>query len=578
MIDRRVVALGALVLVSTVLVALPAAGSVPKCDGLPATIVGTSSDDVLIGTAGKDVIVGRAGADLIKGFDGPDVICGGAGADTLIGNAGADRLFGENGADRIEGRRGHDVLMGGGGDDELLGGGGRDRLEGGLGPDTADGGAGIDYCDAATESRCDDTDPGYYITPTVRASGPTISVAAGANLSGALAAAQAGDTLALAPGTHTASGNLVLSNSGTATEWIRIVAADPADPPVIDLGGSGEFRISGSYVLLEGVQIRNGGGNNLHIAPGSADVHHVIVRHTTISDLAWGPGAAIKLNRNNPQGAGVDRVYLEHNDVSEALSNAVIDGVGVSRAVVRGNYIHDNVQGSHGVFFKGGSSKVLLEGNLIAGIRGNAALQLGGNTGAGFFDPAFAGWEGVDQVARNNLIADFDDSAIEIRGVKNGTVVHNTVVTQTDFAIVRLSTGNTNSGGTVGNDNIVVANNLIVGTGGDPQYARNDGGPVTIDFGPQLWAGLFHNSGSPTPNIPQFPQAGDVVVGVGALSSVLVDPTHGGHDGLTGAIARYTPAAASPALGAGSWRGDALLDLIAIVRSVNASLGAVERP
>jgi len=47
---------------------------------------------------------------------------------------------------------------------------------------------------------------------------------------------------------------------------------------------------------------------------------------------------------------------------------------------------------------------------------------------------------------------------------------NNTIVTQSSFAIFGLQTGENASGG----------------TGGDPQYARNDAGPATITFGSQL--------------------------------------------------------------------------------------------
>ncbi len=558
-------------------VGVPAALAAPLCDGLPATIVGTSGDDTIEGTPGRDVIVAKGGNDVVRGFGGADVICGGSGSDLLIGNDGDDTLVGGSGNDTLQGRDGADRLLGDGGKDMLVGNRGNDVIDGGTGVDSANGGANVDACTAETEAKCEDDDPWFFTTPTPKGTGAVIDVAPADSLADAFAAVKAGETLRLLPGTHTVSGNLVLRNSGTKREWVRIVAA-PGVRPIIDLTGSGEFRVSASYVLLEGVAIRNGGGNNLHIAPESESITDVIVRNTVISDLAWGPGAAIKINRNNPQDAAVGRVYLESNDVSEAIDNAVIDGVGVSRAVVRDNWIHDNDVGSHGVFFKGGSSRILLERNLVSGIRGNAALQLGGNTGAGFFDPQYPSWEGVNQVARNNLIADFDDSAIEIRGVSGGTVIHNTIVTQTTFAIFRMSSGWTNDGGASGNRNLSISSNLIVGTGGDPQYARNDGGAVSIAFGPHLWAGEFRNSGSGTPNVPQFPQSGDVVVSAAALSSVLVDPTPGGHVGLAAGADRYTQAEGSAGLDAIAWRPDAVLDLRGMVRAPMASFGAIEDP
>jgi S-layer family protein len=397
-------------------------------------------------------------------------------------------------------------------------------------------------------------------------------------LAEAFADARPGDHIMLAAGTHTTSGNLVLNRSGTPTDWIEITAADGASP-VLDMDGSGEFRISGSYVSLTGIEIINGGGNNLHIAPESVDIRQIYVGDNVIRDLAWGPGAAIKINRNNNTGAGVGTICLENNDVSEAINNAIIDGVGVDGAVVIGNDIHDNAVGSHGIFFKGGSSDILIDGNLIRGIRANAALQLGGNTGASFWNPDYPAWEGVNQIARNNIIVDFDDSAIEIRGVSGAKVYNNTIITQSTFAIFRLQNGNNASGGSSGNDNIDIRNNLIVGTGGNPQYARNDGGSATITFGKQLWAGLFRNAGSAGPGVPSFPQSGDVAVDSGSLGTVVVDPTTGGVTGLANAVTRYKPAAGSPALGAADALSDVVKDIIGMARSLTApTMGAIESP
>ena len=352
--------------------------------------------------------------------------------------------------------------------------------------------------------------PDWHKTPQVTGDLRTVTVAVGESIQAAFDQAQPGDTILLAPGRHEVNSNLVLRNSGTANAWIKVKTTPGAGRATIDLNGAGELRISGSYVQLKRVKIRNGGGNSLHIAPEAGDLAHVIVRRVDIRSLNWGPGAAIKLNRNGEY--DVRRVYLIDNNVSEAISNAVIDGVGVRKVVARRNKIHDNAVGSHGIFFKGGSSNILIEGNQIWGIRQNAALQLGGNTGPNFFDPLWPNHEGFNQVARNNDIRDFDDSAFEIRGVKKGRIYNNRVETQTFFAIFRLQCGEiAGGGGQSGNDDLIIRDNTIEATG-DPQYARNDCGPVDVTFLRQTWIGQFHNSGSPGPDIPTFPLPGDTVI------------------------------------------------------------------
>jgi hypothetical protein len=304
-------------------------------------------------------------------------------------------------------------------------------------------------------------------------------------------------------------------------------------------------------------------------------VRDVIVRDMHIHSLRSGPGAAIKINRNNAFSAGVSRVYVESSDLSGPIENAIVDGVGVEMSVLRDSWIHDNDPGSHGIFFKGGSSDILIERNLVSHIVGNAALQLGGNTGIGFFDPVWVQWEGVDQTARNNIIADFDDSAVEVRGVLRGNVYHNTIVGQSSFAIFRLSCGNTDNGGQSGNDQIEIVNNLVIGEG-DAQYARNDCGDVAITFGPQGWFGSFHNSGTATPGIPLFPRTVDTWSV--STTGVVTDPSWSGLSAIATAVDRFTPVEASSVLGAGDPAGAIVpQDILQIFRSPSApTLGAVE--
>ena len=59
-------AVGIVVVIPTTATAAP-----PLCNGEPATIVGTTGDDVLRGTAGDDVIVGLDGDDLINSGPSP---------------------------------------------------------------------------------------------------------------------------------------------------------------------------------------------------------------------------------------------------------------------------------------------------------------------------------------------------------------------------------------------------------------------------------------------------------------------------------------------------------------------------
>jgi Ca2+-binding RTX toxin-like protein len=92
-------------------------GAAPTCKGKPATVLGTSGNDVRQGTSGKDVIVGVGGNDKLSGLTGNDLICGGPGKDTLKGGGGKDTLIGQAGKDALKGGGGKDVCKGGKGKD-----------------------------------------------------------------------------------------------------------------------------------------------------------------------------------------------------------------------------------------------------------------------------------------------------------------------------------------------------------------------------------------------------------------------------------------------------------------------------
>jgi hypothetical protein len=129
------------------------------CNGLPATIVGTTGNDSIQGTDNDDVIVTLGGNDTIDGYGGNDTICAGDGDDTVEGGNGNDWINGEDGNDTLDTGNGEDTVYGGNGNDEIETGSGNDSAYGGAGNDTLDtegdddlldGGADTDSCDGGT--------------------------------------------------------------------------------------------------------------------------------------------------------------------------------------------------------------------------------------------------------------------------------------------------------------------------------------------------------------------------------------------------------------------------------------------
>lgn len=111
-----------------------------ECYGQPATILGTSGDDVITGTSGDDVIVTFGGNDHVVGAEGFDRICLGPGDDSAFGGKRGDRIDGGLGNDVLRGNKGNDILKGGPGADLVIGNDNADTLYGGSGMDTVQGG------------------------------------------------------------------------------------------------------------------------------------------------------------------------------------------------------------------------------------------------------------------------------------------------------------------------------------------------------------------------------------------------------------------------------------------------------
>jgi hypothetical protein len=87
-----------------------------SCAGHKATIVvGARSPASVNGTSGNDVIAVTGGLHTVNGGAGNDVICADSLGSTLIGGAGNDTLIGGKGNDTLKGQTGRDTLNGGGG-------------------------------------------------------------------------------------------------------------------------------------------------------------------------------------------------------------------------------------------------------------------------------------------------------------------------------------------------------------------------------------------------------------------------------------------------------------------------------
>jgi dipeptidyl aminopeptidase/acylaminoacyl peptidase len=88
-----------------------------KCEGKPASIIGTANVDDLVGFEFRDVVQALGGNDNAVGKEGRDLMCGKGGKDNLVGGPDNDLLYGGGGSDTLKGAQGDDKCFGGPGND-----------------------------------------------------------------------------------------------------------------------------------------------------------------------------------------------------------------------------------------------------------------------------------------------------------------------------------------------------------------------------------------------------------------------------------------------------------------------------
>lgn len=189
------------------------------CNGVPATIVGTSSSETITGTNQSDIIAGLGGDDVINGLKGNDLICGDDGNDIINAGYGEDIVYGGRGNDTLNGEKGEDHLYGDLGTDTLDGGIGEDVCDGGVGQDSAPGCESANNVDLLVKKVAIPVPGGF-----VSLSGAPPAIPAGTvftNLDGALFVPQNARKVAVLV-THGASGRFDTAIPGWLGWWLEL--------------------------------------------------------------------------------------------------------------------------------------------------------------------------------------------------------------------------------------------------------------------------------------------------------------------------------------------------------------------
>lgn len=324
---------------------------------------------------------------------------------------------------------------------------------------------------------------------------------------------------------------------GLAGEMGRPIAIVGEGGPVIDVGAEGEglHLTDPQWVVLEGLTIRNAPANGINVDDGGSSdtpAHHVVFRNLTIADVGTGG------NNDCLKMSGVDDFFIVGNDISNCTGQ-MIDMVGCHDGVIAGNTIHDSPES--GVQAKGGSSDVLIHGNVFTDVAGRN-VNAGGSTGLEFFRPIDATYEGARiHVVSNVFVRPGMNSGAPIAYVGcDACVFANNTVIEPRTWVARILQETTDARFVPSRDGWFV-NNVVVFRLADLRTFVNVGAgtaPETFTFGNNLWWAVDEDASWPGPTLDGVPpESGSIVQ---------MDPLFVSREG-----GDYHIQAGSPAAGAG---------------------------
>ena len=252
----------------------------------------------------------------------------------------------------------------------------------------------------------------------------------------AVATAQPGDRIILAPGNY--SGGFHFNGPrGDTNSPVVIAAAEPANPPVFEGGSSGLQFSKAMFLELHNLVIRNMSGNGINLDDGGeveTPSQHIIIRGLKISDIGpQGNNDAIKLS-------GIVDFRIEGCTIERwgTGGGSGIDMVGCHRGIIESNYFqHTDTVGSTGVQAKGGTSQIQIRKNRFDNA-GGRAINIGGSTGFAFFRPPLKPdedhWEAKDLLVEGNHFWG-GGAAIAYVGVNGSTVRSNVIYHPSRWAV-----------------------------------------------------------------------------------------------------------------------------------------------
>lgn len=265
-----------------------------------------------------------------------------------------------------------------------------------------------------------------------------------ADLRAAVANAQPGDIIQLAPGRFRFTGRQIgIDRPGTQAQPITIRAARLGDT-IIEADQVTVFKLAAPFWRFENLLVRGVCADHTdceHAFHVVADARGTMIRNNRVEDM----NAAIKINGEGTRYP--DDGNIEGNTfvmtAPRATRNPItpIDLVGASNWRISANFIADFIRvdtdrATYGAFVKGAGENNILERNVVfcewklRGAGQRVGLSLGGG-GTGRELTRDQGRSGVEQtggVIRDNLIAFCSDVGIYVNRSARSVIEHNTLL------------------------------------------------------------------------------------------------------------------------------------------------------
>lgn len=292
--------------------------------------------------------------------------------------------------------------------------------------------------------------------------------------------AASGTQVLVAAGTYGGAGTIT-NLHGTPTAPIALVA----DGDVVIDGNNAVMSfhfIDARYLVIEGITIQNTFPHGMNIDDGGSydsPSEYVVLRNMHFRNIG-----APEQNRDCLKLSGVDNFYIELSQFENCRDGEAIDMVGSHDGVISANHFRN--MGVNAINTKGGSANIHIHGNRFVDIA-QRAINAGGSTGAPYFRPIDAAFEGNRIQITANIFVRPGSTPVAFVGCDNCVFANNTIIDPQRYIARILEENLSRTAGHSGyfiNNIIVFDTNQVSGAfiGIGPNTL-----PATYTFGWNLW-------------------------------------------------------------------------------------------